>query len=130
MSGKKRILMVDDDREFVAATRMLLETNGFEFCSANDGASGIEAAKTCKPDLIILDVMMTTETEGIDVSCTLRQTPGMAKTPVIMLTSIRRALNLPFAFEPDPEMLPVTSVLEKPVASPRLLEEIRKLLGA
>ncbi len=130
MSGKKRILMVDDDREFVAATRMLLETNGFEFSSANDGASGIEAARRVKPDLIILDVMMTTETEGIDVSRKLRETPEMKKTPVIMLTSIRRAMNLPFAFEPDPDLLPVTAVLEKPVASARLLEEIHKLLGA
>jgi CheY-like chemotaxis protein len=130
MSSKKaRILLIDDDAGLVASTRSLLESAGYEIASANDGKSGLAQAQPCKPDLIVLDVMMKTETEGFEVSRSLQSDPALKDIPVILLTGIRKALRLPFRFEPDKEWLPVRAVLEKPVPPPRLLEEVVKALA-
>jgi CheY-like chemotaxis protein len=127
---KRRILLVDDDRDFVQSTRDLLESEGYEVIAAHDGESGLQTAIREKPDLMLLDVMMATNTEGFEVSRKIPQTPELARMPVIMVTGVRRALTLPFAFEPDDTWLPVSDILEKPVAPRALLEAIRKRLGA
>lgn len=127
---KRRILLVDDDRDFVQSTCDLLEAEGYEVLSAHDGESGLQTAIREKPDLMLLDVMMATNTEGFEVSRKIPQTPELANMPVIMLTGVRRALTLPFEFEPDATWLPVNEILEKPVTPRNLLEAIRKRFGA
>ena len=125
----KRILLVDDDQDFVASVSEWLKANGFEVTVALDGTSGIEKAKQLKPDLMILDVMMATDTEGIEVSRKIAEIAELRTMPVILLTGIRKAKNLPFGLSPDDTWLPVKIVLEKPVPPETLLKEIRKLLG-
>jgi len=127
---KPRILIVDDDRDFVAATREVLEAGGYEVVEAYDGAQGLERARQTQPDLMLLDVMMATETEGIELSRKFRETPGLERIPVILLTGIRKAMKLPFGLAPDEAWLPVKAVLEKPVPPPLLLREVAKHLGA
>jgi CheY-like chemotaxis protein len=129
MESKKRILLIDDDSDFVQANRALLESEGYEVFAAHDGRSGMEAARARKPDLILLDVMMSTDTEGMEVSRALRGAPDLRAIPVVLMTGVRKAMRLPFAFEPDPENLPVLRVLEKPVPPPRLLEAVRQALA-
>ncbi len=126
--SKKRILLIDDDADLTASNKELLEGSGYEVASALDGACGIKKAKQVKPDLIVLDVMMRTETEGFDVSRALQEDPELKDVPVILLTGIRKAMRLPFKFEPDKDWLPVKVVLEKPVSPPRFLEEIANAL--
>lgn len=127
--SKSLVLLVDDDVEFAASNRELLEGCGYSVVTAADGAAGIKAAREKKPDLIILDVMMKTETEGFDVSRALNEDPELKGVPVIILTGIRKAMKLPFRFEPDKDWLPVKAVLEKPVQPSRLLEEVAKAVG-
>jgi two-component system alkaline phosphatase synthesis response regulator PhoP len=124
----KRILLVDDDQDFVASVEEWLKANGYEVTVAFDGASGLEKARQLKPDLIILDVMMGTDTEGIEVSRKIAESPELRVLPVLLLTGIRKAKNLPFGLTPDENWLPVKTVLEKPVPPETLLKEIRKLL--
>lgn len=126
---KKTILLIDDDADLTASNTELLEGSGFAVISAADGASGLKKAKQAKPDLIVLDVMMKTENEGFEVSRMLQEDAELKGIPVILLTGIRKALRLPFKFEPDKDWLPVKAVLEKPVPPPRFLEEVRKALG-
>lgn len=125
----KRILLVDDDKDLTASVKDLLETQGYVIEVAHDGQSGLEKAKRFVPDLMILDVMMATDTEGFDVSRKLKSVSGLENLPVIMLTGIRKAKNLPFGFEPDEEWLPVKAVLEKPVAPDKLLETVKNALA-
>ena len=125
----KRILLVDDDQDFVASVSEWLKANGYEVSVALDGTSGIEKARQLKPDLMILDVMMATDTEGIEVSRKIAEIAELRTMPVILLTGIRKAKNLPFGLSPDENWLPVKIVLEKPVPPETLLAEIRKLLG-
>ena len=129
MRTKKLILLVDDDRDLVQSNKDLLESEGFEVQTAYDGKSGVEKAKEIRPDLMILDVMMATDTEGFDVSRSIPKIPELQGLPVIMLTGIREKKKLPFGFEPDESWLPSKAVLEKPVAPEKLLDEIRKHLG-
>ncbi len=125
----KKILIVDDNRDFVESNKDLLEANGYQVVVAYDGASGLELAKKEKPDLMLLDVMMATDTEGFEVSRKIPSTPELKNTKVLLVTGIRREKHLPFAFEPDETWLPVDSVFEKPIDPAKLLAEIKKRIG-
>ena len=129
MNEKKRILLIDDDRDLVAANKEMLEANGYEVLTAPNGAKGLELARQTPPDLILLDVMMTTDTEGFSVSRTIHETPELQNVPVILMTGIREKMDLPFGVDPDETWLPVKTVLEKPVPAARLLAEIKKQLA-
>jgi CheY-like chemotaxis protein len=122
----KKVLMIDDDPEFVDAISNLLDAKGYDVKSASDGKEGLEKAKAEKPDMILLDVMMTTKSEGFDVARKLHEEESLKNTPVIMLTGVRKEMNLPFGFEPNDEWLPVKELLEKPVKPEDLLKSIEK----
>jgi DNA-binding response OmpR family regulator len=120
----KKVLMIDDDPEFVEAITNLLDAKGYDVVSAGDGKDGVAKAKQEKPDIILLDVMMTTKSEGFDVARELSKDANLKGTPVVMLTGVRKEMNLPFGFEPDADWLPVKAFLEKPVKPEVLLKTI------
>ena len=120
----KKVLMIDDDPEFVEAITNVLEAKGYDVVSAANGKDGVAAAKKEKPNIILLDVMMTTKSEGFDVARELNKDESLKGTPVVMLTGVRKEMNLPFGFEPDEDWLPVKAFLEKPVKPEVLLKAI------
>jgi len=126
----KKVLMIDDDPEFVEAISNLLDARGYDVDTASNGKEGVEKAKAQNPDIILLDVMMTTKNEGFNVARELHDNETLKDIPIIIMTGIRREMNLPFGFEPDETWLPVKKVLEKPVKPEVLLaalsEHIRK----
>jgi CheY-like chemotaxis protein len=124
-----KVLMIDDDPEFIEAISNVLDAKGYDVVSASNGKDGVEMAKAEKPDIILLDVMMTTKSEGFDVARELSANPDLKKVPVIIMTGIRREMNLPFGFEPDADWLPVKEVLEKPVKPEVLLSAVKKHIG-
>jgi CheY-like chemotaxis protein len=126
----KKVLMIDDDPEFVEAISNLLDAKGYDVDSANNGKDGIEKARQMKPDIILLDVMMTTKSEGFDVARQIHEDDQINKIPIVMLTGVRKEMNLPFGFEPDEEWLPVKKVLEKPVKPEALLSTIEEHIGS
>jgi CheY-like chemotaxis protein len=126
---KKRILIVDDDISFVNSVQELLENEDYLVLKAYNGKDGLELAKKEHPDLMILDVMMTHNTEGFEISREITKIPELKQMYVILLTGITKEMNLPFKFEPDDTLLPVSTVLEKPVAPVRLLNEIKERIG-
>ncbi|MHC4551189.1 MAG: response regulator [Planctomycetota bacterium] len=125
----KKVLVIDDDNDFVESILNLLEARGFSVASASDGKEGVEKAKTEKPDLILLDVMMTTKDEGFNVARQLQEIDDVKGTPVIMVTGVRKEMSLPFGFEPDQTWLPVKQILEKPVKPETLLNAVSEVLG-
>ena len=120
----KKVLMIDDDPEFVDAISNLLDAKGYEVHTASNGKEGVAKAKAEDPDLILLDVMMTTKNEGFNVARELHEDDKLKETPIIIMTGIRREMNLPFGFEPDEAWLPVKKVLEKPVKPEVLLSAV------
>ena len=125
-----KVLVIDDDVEIIDAVTTLLDAKGYHVVSAENGADGCAKAKAENPDLILLDVMMTKKTEGFDTARALKEDAATKDIPVIMVTGIRKEMNIPFGFSPDDDFLPVKAVLEKPVKPEILLslveEHIRK----
>jgi CheY-like chemotaxis protein len=124
----KKVLVIDDDSDFVESILNLLEARGYAVASASNGKEGVQKAKSEKPDLVLLDVMMTTKDEGFNVARELHAVEGLEKTPVIMVTGVRKEMNLPFGFEPDETWLPVRQILEKPVKPEVLLNAVADAL--
>ncbi len=128
MSEPKKVLIIDDDPDFVSAIETLLESAGFEVQRAVNGREGLQLAKTLQPDLILLDVMMTERTEGFFALQELRRIPGLNRTPVIVISSIYTEEPI-FRVSPEAGWLPADLFLAKPVDPARLLEEARRLTG-
>ncbi len=125
---KKKILIIDDEPDFIQSIKGVLDARGYQTDSALNGEEGLKKAKEFKPDLILLDVMMTKKTEGFDVSRKIPKDEELKSIPVILVTGIREKLNLPFGFEPDKSWLPVKAILEKTVKPDQLLSEIEKYI--
>jgi len=122
-----KILLIDDDPDFIEINTVVLKKSGFEVISAYNGKQGFEKAKLEKPDLIILDVMMTDRTEGFYTARQLRSEEATKSTPLILLTAIHKEEKA-FHFAPDETWLPVDVFLDKPVKPERLLEEVKRQL--
>ena len=120
------VLLIDDDIDFQTVTSVLLESKGYTVLSASNGADGYLTAKADKPGVILLDVMMTYDSEGFEVARKLHEDPATKAIPVIMITGIKEALNLGAPIKPDHSWLPVVDVLEKPVKPDVLLKAIHK----
>lgn len=85
---KIKVLIVDDDIDVITVSRAILEREGFEVISASDKIEGYKKAWSEKPDLAILDVMMTTQFEGFELAKEFSESPEFENMPVLMLTSI------------------------------------------
>ena len=131
---KPKILLVDDDPDVVELVRITLEANGYQFYRAENGPAGLKMVKEIRPDLIILDVMMDSTTEGFQVSYQLRSNDPkseyreFSQIPIIMMTGISQKMHMQFSPDQDGDYLPVDEFLEKPVRVDPLLEKIKKLL--
>ena len=124
--GPPLVLVVDDDPDFVEATRIVLESAGYEVTSAANGEQGLRAMYRDRPDLVILDVMMNGVLDGLDASFRMRAERGVSKTPILMVSSI--ASSDYAAMFPTDEYVPVENFLSKPVGPDQLLAEVKRLL--
>lgn len=129
MEKKIKILVVDDDIDFLNVTKMILENQNYEVILASNKVEGMKKAKSEKPQLAILDVMMTTEQEGFEMARELRQDPEFVTLPIILLTSVDSVTGMNFKDAAgDSEWMPVDAFIEKPVDSQKLIAEISRLL--
>lgn len=128
MGEKAKILLVDDDVDFLKSTGDLLEAHGYQVITATNGGAGLAAAKQQRPTLMVLDVMMATDTEGFEVARKIPEAKELQGMPVILVTGIRKEMKLGFAFEPDETWLPVERVMEKPIDPARFLALVAKLI--
>jgi chemosensory pili system protein ChpA (sensor histidine kinase/response regulator) len=127
MSGRKTVLLVDDDADFVEQNRLLLEERGYRVRVAHSGRQCLAEVGAARPDLIILDMMMESENEGFDLSRELRNSEYTKGIPLVMITSVNDIR--PFRIEPDCTWLPVDALIEKPVDPPLLLAVVDRILS-
>ena len=126
MSTARTVLLVDDDADFVEMNRMLLEQNGYAVRVAYSGRQCLAEVAACRPDIIILDMVMESREDGFDVSRELRNSEHTKSIPLVMITSVND--SIPFRLEPDRTWLPVDALLEKPVEPQLLLTVVDKAL--
>ena len=125
------ILIIEDDKDLVNTLRIILENNNFNVRIAYNGKEGYQQIEEKIPDLIILDVMMSTDTEGFDLAYKLKNKTLYREIPIIMTTSFpqKMAENGPERFQHIlGENWPVTEFLEKPVDPDDLISAIEDIL--
>jgi len=124
------ILLIDDDPDFLAIHREVLEQAGFAVTTARDGQEGQACLARQKPDLIVLDVMMTTITEGLDLARRLKNHPDWRDIPILLLTGMTKTPQFPreFAGITDQDWA-AAAMLDKPVRPATLVREVKRLLG-
>ncbi len=127
--GNAKILIVDDDPDYVNVLKTILESEQYTVVTASDRTEGMEKIRAEKPDLTILDVMMSTWQDGFEMSRELKKDAEFKNMPVLMLTAVEKRSGIGFkSTAGDPTWLPVDAFLDKPVEPKVLLEEIKKLL--
>lgn len=130
MSAKK-ILIIDDDVDFVESTRVILEAKGYKVSSAGNREEGFEKIKQISPDLILMDVMMEKMSDGFDLTRKLKSEEKYKDIPILMLTAIGEKTGFGFSdVAGDKIWLPVDDYLEKPVAPEKLIAGVEKLLSS
>lgn len=125
------ILIVDDDRDLVHSIQIVLESKQYTVRTAYNGKEAFKKVEEKLPDLIILDVMMATDTDGFDLAYKLRNQERYQEVPILMLTAFPQKMA-----ETGPEKFqhilgeewPVTQFMEKPVDPDVLLQAVAALL--
>lgn len=127
---KQKILIIDDDRDFVSALHIFLESRGFEVAFAHNAEQGFEKIRESAPDLILLDNMMENQAQGMIFSRKLARDPALPKIPILMLTGMREQTGFFFPGSVEhPYFLPVNELVEKPVDLDTLQKKIEKVLA-
>jgi len=121
-----KILVVDDDPDFVDLTDMILKKEGYEVFSAANGHQALQAMKSERPDLVLLDVMMATPLEGVSVARKMSGDPTLKDVPIIMISSIDSSQHADLL--PDDMHIPTDAWISKPVDPDDLLRTIRRFL--
>lgn len=128
--ARKTVLVVDDEPEFVAVTKALIESRGYRVLTARDGEQGVQIARAEKPDLILLDVTMPRR-DGFSSLYDLRHDDRTRAIPVILLTAMAERQGVRFSVDrvraymgEEPE-----GFLDKPVDPERLMEAIDGAIG-
>ncbi len=123
-----RILMVDDDGDFLDATRLVLETEGFEVMVASSPEEGIAQVRSVHPDLVILDMMMPDNYEGFQVARFIRDDLKRPDLPIVVLSRILEEKKIPAHFPPEQKDVRIDVFLDKPVNPKVLIGVLRDLL--
>lgn len=127
MPERWRILVVDDDPDFLEATRAVLESQPYSVTTAPNGVEGLERARSLMPDLILLDIIMP-GMDGFEVCRRLKEDTRLSQTPVMMITSFSEkymdttlSLSQGLTLEAD-------DFIDKPIVPAELLLRVEKLL--
>lgn len=123
------VLIIDDDPEFAESVATVCQTAGYEVKVASTPERALATVAERRPDGILLDVMFPEDPSGgFKLARELRRRFG--SLPILLLTAVNQQFPLGFSSKDiDPQWLPVTDFLEKPVGFPLLLEKVRGLLG-
>ena len=124
-SKARKILIVDDDPDFVEAVSSFLEAHDCVVVKARNGREGLKLAKLEPPDLIIMDIVMNERTEGFFTVQEIRRTAELKTVPIFVLSSLYSKVT-DFGISPDSGWLAHDEFFSKPVNMPELLEKIRE----
>jgi len=119
-----RVLIVDDDPDFVEISRTILEKEGHQVLTAANGDQALRVMHETPPDIVLLDIMMNTVLEGLNVSHEMHKDPALKQTRIIMVTSLLDTEHA--GLFPTDEYVPVDGWLTKPVQPQTLLDTTAK----
>jgi CheY-like chemotaxis protein len=121
------IMVVDDDPDFVQIMRTILMAHDYEVVTAANGKQALAMMREDKPDLVLLDVMMSYVLDGLDVSQKMANDPELKHIPVIMVSSLTNTQHAEMF--PTDMYIPIDTWISKPVQPVELLEKVSDLLN-
>ena len=128
-----KILIIDDDPDFIKLTTLMLESAPYQVVTANDPAEGKEKLSTEKPDLILLDIMMDSMFDGYSLCNdikTAKEYEEFKETPIIFVSAVKKIAGSRFAIDLNEQGLQgPDDYLDKPVQADELIARINKLLN-
>jgi formate transporter len=122
-----QILVVDDDPDFVEVSRTILSKEGYSVATAANGTQAWDSMMKSKPDVVLLDVMMSTTLEGVDLSRKMAAAPNLKDIPIIMISSIDSSWHA--GKLPDNIHIPIDAWISKPIDPDHLLKTIRRFIS-
>lgn len=130
----KKILLVDDDKDLSHSLEAVLKAHGYDVTLAFSAVEGLRATLALKPDVIVLDVSMETDTAGFEFVYQIRSKRDSSRyktvrdTPIILLTAINQVTNFRFSLNDKESFLPdLSEMLTKPVQIDVLLNKLKEL---
>lgn len=133
MDVHSRVLIIDDDQDFRVSVRSLLESRGHDVIEAESGHEGLQKVVQYRPDIILLDIMMESTSEGYGVTYSLRYTDEYAAfrhIPIVMVSSIDESPDQRFPMSPEAELIRPDFYLSKPVDIGKLLELVQTVTAS
>lgn len=126
--GKKKILIIDDDVDFVDLHKAVLENNGFEVVTAYSGREGMDKVKFELPDLILLDLMIEKHDTGFSFAKQMKADPRYKTIPIIMISSVAGETGYEFSQELDGYWMKTNAFINKPVSPEKLVEMVKSII--
>ena len=129
MSKPVKILIIDDDPDFVSATRMILESKKYDVAIAYNKNEAMNQISKFKPDLILLDIMMDRLDDGFTICYKLKHDPNLKNIPVFAISSITEETGFKFSPKTDGEYFEADDYAEKPIENSELLNRVATLIN-
>ena len=127
MTKPGKVLVIDDDPDFLQVTQLALERDGHEVVAAADGAEGLHKAETERPEVVILDLLMAPQ-DGFAICESLRKTEEARRPAILVISAIGEKLHKSFSSLDVGTRLDVDGYLDKPVDLHVLVRTVNELL--
>jgi CheY-like chemotaxis protein len=125
----RKVLVVDDNPDARETVRFILEAEGYEVIEACDGQMGVEVARSLKPDLIVMDMMMPRK-DGFVACLELKRDPDLSRTPIIMLSGIEDHVRGDTASKNVQSGLQADVYMAKPIEAEKFIQVVSELLAS
>jgi len=127
MAGE-HVLIIDDDPDIREALEIVLGAAGYRVTGCATGPAGLEAARTDRPDIVLLDIMLASPVEGFYLARDLKEDEATASIPIIMISAIGRTLGADYVQEMGGVRVSAEAFLDKPLKIETVLRVVRETL--
>ncbi len=129
MADVKTILLIDDDADIHEVVKMILEPKGYQIECALTGPSGMEAARKLSPDMILLDIMLDSPSEGFHLAYEFKKDEALKDIPIVIISSIGKTMGIDYSKELGSDYVPANRFLDKPFDAAQLRSAVEEALG-
>ena len=127
-AASDQLVLIDDDADILAAVRLILEPVGFRIAASMTGPEGLALVRRLRPAAVLLDVMLSTPTEGFELAGIIRSTPDLADTRIVMISAIDAAAGAEYAQRMGSAFDPGDAFLTKPLRADVLRDTVKRVL--
>lgn len=129
IAGKK-ILLIDDDLDMHHAVLLMLQPLGCTVTCRSTGPAGLETMRKDRPDLVLLDIMLASPSEGFHLAYEMKEDEQLRGVPVVMISSLGRQMGMNYAKELGSEYVKADAFLDKPVDAATLRKTVETVLAS